>query len=422
MRARALLACAVVGGCGPTVDSPTLIKDLRVLSVKAQPPELLYEIDILNNPAPPQTVIFSALVVDPSGETLTYRWSYCPVESDNACNDYAVLRAQAPVVSQADLDAQHSQQVSGTTVPLEAGGTSEEALWPYDNLGGFNATVSSGGVKYFLNTNNPLDLAIGGWPEAVLDLRGPTGSLQAFKRAVLNLRDPGSILAQTYGFTVCAAGQTPQTDPGCLPLKQRTANTNPSFGVCVGPTGNTPCSIHPDSTTCNSDTGNGCGWNAGKCTYTGCSSHVTMKGCLADHNCAWDGEPAIYRSPTEPALTADRHGAYSLAPGESVQIVPTLDAGAYESYQTLRGSLQSGQIQVVDETESPSIAWYCSQGSFDYDTSSADTTGDLSNFYTAPDTVPTATNGLVTLFLVARDQRGGEAWTAIDIHVARRNP
>jgi hypothetical protein len=182
----------------------------------------------------------------------------------------------------------------------------------------------------------------------------------AENRVVLNLHDPGAVLAQNLQVTICPDGQTSLDVPGCLPIRERVANHNPSF--------------------------------------TGLQ---------------------VYRDPTA-TLPHDNYQAYTLAPAQAVRISPTLDPYAYESYQTLRGSLQSGAIELVDEIEAPSIAWYCSAGTFTHDKTSASMTGSLDNFYTAPDQVPGG-NGMVTLWLVARDQRGGEDMKTIDVHIAPRN-
>jgi hypothetical protein len=43
----------------------------------------------------PSEVVFEALVLDPRGSSIDYTWSFCPVESSEACADYEDRRDKA---------------------------------------------------------------------------------------------------------------------------------------------------------------------------------------------------------------------------------------------------------------------------------------------------------------------------------------
>jgi hypothetical protein len=60
----------------------SLIEDLRVLAVRAEPPAVFFD-------AAATDVTFDALVVDPHGGPIDVSWSFCPVESNKACRDIA---------------------------------------------------------------------------------------------------------------------------------------------------------------------------------------------------------------------------------------------------------------------------------------------------------------------------------------------
>jgi hypothetical protein len=86
-----------------------------------------------------------------------------------------------------------------------------------------------------------------------------------------------------------------------------------------------------------------------------------------------------------------------------------------EEYQTLERDLQTNLIEVVDRTEKISVSWFTTAGSFSDSLTEVDLTKTLDTVYTAPDTPPATTGGLATVWLVARDQRGGESWEHVDL-------
>jgi hypothetical protein len=251
-------------------------------------------------------------------------------------------------------------------------------------------------VPYYLNvlggqngTGNPVAVATGAWPFAILNAQSATQKLTVIKRVVLDYDLANTSLLTAIGLTVCPPGKTPKDVPGCLQVTTRHTNQNPTF----------------------------------------------VQVLLAR------GEIAI-----SPSYTADlwqevpQHVVETLAPGEKVRILPVLADGtgncvawsgcpppqnppppccvndvntAYESYELFRSNLQTGAVEVIQATEEPSVAWFCSDGDLQNDVTSK-FTKNLSNVYTAPSAPPAKTGGKVNLWLVARDGRGGEEWFTID--------
>lgn len=212
----ALLPLALIG-CGDPVERPSEVKDLRVLAVAAEPPEVLY--DRAAGFGVPQ-VTFSALVADPRGETTTYTWRFCPVESEQACLNFPAVREAAPLPMRPMLDALFAQHQQGLAAPGEE--MAGLALAPF-------ATAWPSDLFAYHLQGSALGLGNGAWPSAVLSVGAADGAVLAQKRVTLNARDLSQYnaeLSAAFGFSVCEP-TAPQ--PGCLPLQPRTPNQNPAL-------------------------------------------------------------------------------------------------------------------------------------------------------------------------------------------------
>jgi hypothetical protein len=211
---RLTLIAFLVAGCAGDVPSPTLVEDLRVLAVRAEPPEVLVDRD-----GGGVQVAFQALVVDPRGPTMAWRWGFCPVESTQTCADFAARRAEAPAEFQPVLDATRTEQRAGQSAPDPA----TRAL----GVDPFPVAIPPDLFAYHLQTSG-LGLGNGSWVSAVLALEAGPETLQAQKRVVLNARDLSQWNPElaAFGWQVCAAGGP--TD-GCVALAARTANHNPEI-------------------------------------------------------------------------------------------------------------------------------------------------------------------------------------------------
>ncbi|MCB9555645.1 MAG: hypothetical protein H6707_06040 [Deltaproteobacteria bacterium] len=80
-----------LSACTPDFDSVWLVKDLRVLAVQSEPPEVFVDRDASSYPP----VQLTALVADPRADKTTVRWQAWACTSDERrCNDDAALRVQ----------------------------------------------------------------------------------------------------------------------------------------------------------------------------------------------------------------------------------------------------------------------------------------------------------------------------------------
>jgi hypothetical protein len=64
---RYLFIIVLVSACYPTFESGSIIKDLRILAIKAEPPE----------PGPGDKITLSSLIADPKGKGFTPYWFIC---------------------------------------------------------------------------------------------------------------------------------------------------------------------------------------------------------------------------------------------------------------------------------------------------------------------------------------------------------
>jgi hypothetical protein len=205
----------IAAGCAGDVPSPTLVEDLRVLAVRAEPPELLVEREGAAAP-----VSFQALVVDPRGPSMVWSWAFCPVESSQTCGDFVARRAEAPAEFQPALDAARTEQRAGQSTP----DPDTRAL----GVDPFTVQIPADLFAYHLKRSG-LGLGNGSWVSAVLALQAGPETLLAQKRLVLNARDLSQWNPElaAFGWQVCPPGGDPVA--GCLPLAPRTANHNPEI-------------------------------------------------------------------------------------------------------------------------------------------------------------------------------------------------
>ena len=124
------------GACADPTDKPTEVKDLRVLAVAADPPEVLF--DRGTGWTAPQ-VTFSALVADPrGGMPATFQWRFCPVDSTEACTNFPALREQASAAMRPMLDVLFAQSAAGQSKAAPEQGIGVDSIetfptaWPTD--------------------------------------------------------------------------------------------------------------------------------------------------------------------------------------------------------------------------------------------------------------------------------------------------
>jgi hypothetical protein len=366
IHARALLAlfATLVAGCQAGLDKYEVFKDLRVLGLSATPPELL-----TGDPASTPTQV-SALVVNPQGGPVTYAWSLCPVQSDTACLDFdRQLAAAAPAARAALRDLRDLRAAGSADAVADPNtGAPSYAIPPFDlvaqSVAQYGVDRTADLVQYLIDLNL-LNQGVGATPSVILELSDTHGSsLRSAKRFVVGVQDLAALasrLLERFGIAVCPPPPA-AAPPGCvsfeLPSVPRTANSNPI---------------------------------------------ITGIGRATDPN-----NPTTY----EPVS-----GALTTHPKERLRLRPILDPNALESYVTLRANLQSGTVEAEALTEEVSVSWFCSAGTLQNALTWPKFTDSLDNLYTTPDAPPAQTGGVVTLWLVARDGRGGTSWRGLQINV-----
>jgi hypothetical protein len=120
---RALVALALAAtGCG-SFEEPSLVIDLRLLAMTAEPPEQVLPVD----PAHPEDVTLApvevcALIADPGAERgLSWSMTACPPTGDRRCDDPAAPTVAMGGGALADPDTAATPQVACATLPAGPG-------------------------------------------------------------------------------------------------------------------------------------------------------------------------------------------------------------------------------------------------------------------------------------------------------------
>ncbi len=372
-----LLCFAGAWACGEQLDVYSEVKDLRVLAIRADPPEvLLSQQEILSGAADfAQDVRFEALVLDPRGGALTYRWEFCPVESGRACRDYEDQRAVAPNVLGIDtgarLDENHifSTEAVAHLEPVPAELRQSPAGVRYD-IEDFSIGrhVFARLAPYFGGTTF-FGFGQGSWPSAVLHLERDGETLQAQKRVVLGLANFGDFNAQlrdALGYVFCSGPLEPGEEDTCIEVPVLPPNLNP---------------------------------------------------VLADIEKA-DGELADAPF-TSIKNSADQYSIVSVNAGESIRIRPIFPAESLEPYWRIEGDLQTRELRVEMTQEVITVSWFVTHGEVQDGLTTEQYTKTLDTVYTAPLEVPPGEHA--TVWMVARDQRGGIVWQDVHVRVRPRS-
>jgi hypothetical protein len=212
-----LMMLPALVACGDELPSPTLVQDLRVLAVRAEPPELLFDREQGFTTAGTR---FEALVVDPRRGPVPYVWQLCPVESQQACADYDDWRGRENDDVGAMLDALRTQQRPGTAQVADRAA-------PLATVESFEMKLEASFFMHHL-LQSGLGLGNGVWPSAVLTAGEGAERVQVQKRVTVNARDLSQWnveLSARFGMTICTEASAPA---GCLLASPRTANRNPS--------------------------------------------------------------------------------------------------------------------------------------------------------------------------------------------------
>jgi len=376
MLARTCLAYALLGAaaaattaCSSSFDRYSKVKDLRVLAISAEPPTLLLDAAL----ALPAEVTFTALVLDPRGGDVAFRWTLCPVESALACADYDALRAEAVGTGvHAALDAAHATTAEGVASAIGAApnGPVDETLRPLSVARFAVPTSALLGLDGYYRDNGFYGYGAGAWPSVILTLDKPgEPPLVAIKRFVVGVADLAafnSALAN-FGYHFC---QGP-ADSNCVAWDPDIAgNHNPEFAPRLE-LGRGSSPLTPFAPICQG------------------SEDAVASGC----------EPAHVKA------------------GEKVRIRPSFTAASSEPYQIVHTDLQTRTISTEAAVEQISVSWFASTGEMKEDLTWPKFTSTLDTVYTAPSEPPATSGSVAVLWLVARDQRGGETWTSQELTI-----
>lgn len=365
MRRLFVLALALLAACGDDVAEPSELEDLRVLAIRTDPPEVFIDVD------DDVQVRFTALVVDPreaplASSPVQYTWSFCPVESNEACIDFDDFREDATAEQQVLLDGLTTITDGGTAFlePQDQGYPPDVAAsrlaWPYA-ITPFDLTLTSGQknalAAYFLDFNF-LGLGMGSLPVGVLNVAGSDDTISAGKRFTFSIQDVGRAAQQlgiTLPYEVCSEGEDPSN--GCVPLQPRVRNTNPTIErVQVS-----------------------LGASAGGDFF-------------------------------------DVSGRFTMAAGTTIRILPVMSGDSFELYQELTTNPTTGRIEVTDRIEIISVSWFATAGETEDQLTTPIYTKTLDTEFEAPRRVPPSGQP-VSIYMVARDQRGGIDWANLEIMV-----
>lgn len=375
MRSLTLIAL-ILAGCGTDVDEIQDVQDLRILALRADPPEVLLptsaidfdggDIDLSQLDI---NVRFDALVVDPRGGEVSFAWQFCPIESFEACRDFEEIRDRSPGYA-AELDMMRNIRQSETLVV------------PSDESFGLDSEPSEQNTSLFepapFVVDAPVSLALyhaeesffglgsGAWPSAQLRISGNNDSVLATKRFTLGLDDYsafGDLIRENFDFDICTSGQT--SDNGCVELRPRPANTNPVF-----------------------------------------ERLELARSDQAD-------------APFRPIMRA-ADGSFEspvLVANEEVRIKPVFTDASFETYQELQTNVDTQNVQTLDVTEEISVAWFITGGEVQDVLTWPKFTRTLDTVYSAPTVEEIPESGRVSMWLVAQDQRGGASWLQLDLLV-----
>jgi len=386
MRLVRWLMVPVLGFLGACIDLDQVsqVKDLRLLAVKSDPPDLLYSfLHIIppeqrgGIPLGPYNVTTQVLLVDPKGRDVEVSMRLCPEDTQLAgCAGYRLRDAAPP------------QQINALRPyldPVTVTRKADLAVGGEISVPSFNMNFSDHAVDYMLphDVNGELDLitALGfsALPSVVVRARIPdTGEeVVAFKRFSLNLDvSPETLPAQARelleglfialtGTGFCPPGTGPLDDVQCV--KQKQPNHNPSLQRVL---------------------------------YMRGGDYLRVDAGYRD-------------DPTSAGQFQDVTGRITVAPGEPIRLRPIVGDADREAYQGLNFDLQSRKIELRNFTEDLVFSWFATVGVPDAQSTE--------QFTSDPDAVwtvsPDAPDGPAQVWVIVRDQRGGVDWRRLDFDV-----
>lgn len=145
----ASLVAVIVGCTGPT-DDPGNVRDLRVLGVRVEPPELMAPTCVLDAPTTlatfAQAVRYSALIADGqgTGRSITYELRACARDNDWTCNNAGETVSLA---SGATTDGELNLTINPAGALVESGDGGTEQVLLLQRVAEFDSFGGLGGIR-----------------------------------------------------------------------------------------------------------------------------------------------------------------------------------------------------------------------------------------------------------------------------------
>ncbi len=354
------------------------IKDLRILGVRLDPPEIVYS-PFLAFPAaqrppipvPPVEVRATILAADPRAEEpVTFVTHLCPESNNSACRNYEIPEFS----EEQEHDPAQLRQVLEDFTTLRAATIAPQDGLLVGSLGSF--AVPERAVEYILphGPDGAASILFEDYARVIVEAEHLAVREVAFRRLPFNANFDFSTLpppldqqladqfSEFLGVSICDAQQNQEEKPDCL--KSRVTNRNPTIEEMR-------------------------------------FSRETLVRPEYDD----DGEDT--REFGEVVS-----GPISLAPGEDLNLWPVFARGDLEPYQIWEVDLQAAKLMLANYKEQIATSWYVDRGNLHPPLSPPVITDDTSTVYTYPDIDPPES---VTVYVVVRDQRGGVDWTTVEI-------
>jgi len=379
----ALLAALVAVAAAACIDLEvkTEIKDLRILAVRLDPPEVLYSSFLslpadqrppdMFRPPPPfpaaeQEVVATVLAADPRGDAPVAFTSFvCPASDNELCRNYQIPdeieeTERAPDELRTALDPLVTRR-GAWAVPVDEQGTLRGELGRFP----FNERA----VEYILphGPGGAAVILLENLARVVLYAEQDGIREVAFRRLPLNAYLDLSFLPpetqgqfeEFLGVSVCNAEQSAARDPSCLWLRE--ANKNPVI--------------------------------------------EEVRYSLDGSSPEYDEDDIDTREFGEPVT-----GPIALEPGEEIRLWPVLADDVSEAYQSFGFDLETSSIFLAQFTEDMAVSWYASSPGMGQDLTDLTLNLGFDTTFTYPSSQPPEN---VVVYIVVRDQRGGVAWQTV---------
>ena len=361
------------------LDSKGEVKDLRILGVALDPPEIVYSAFMAfpaaqrpPMPTPPTIIQARVLAADPHNldTPVLFSTKICPENNGSTCRNYEIPAD----IGDTERDAQDLRDVLADMITPQ-----QQSIDPGDmglldaNLASF--TIAERAIEYMLphSPDGAASVFFQDYARVITYAESQNTREVAYRLLPMNVNfdlsflppDVGAQIRDQFsnalGIDICTPEQALEEAPDCL--KPRQANQNPIIEAV---------------------------------RYSLDAEHPQYDA---------DGEDT-----REIGHVVD--GPVVMQAGQEINIWPVLNRGHLEPYQIFEINLQESTLQLSNYREDMAVSWYASRGGVSPSLTPLPITqdGDLSASYSYPEKdIPEQ----VTIYMVVRDQRGGMTWATL---------